>query len=96
MSKTEKKTERIIAKVSVATREKLIEAAAFSGTTLNRFLVQAAVEKASEVLERERGVRLSHNDADVFFNALENPPGPNRKLRDAVKRYKQSGVYGQI
>ena len=96
MLKTEKKTERITAKVSVDTREKLIKAAAFSGVTLNQFLVQAAIDKAHEVLEKERGIHLSYKGADAFFNALENPPKPNQKLTNAVKKHKQSGLYEQI
>ncbi len=96
MISTNKKTERITARISADTREKLIEAAAFSGSTLNQFLVQAAVEKAQEVLEKERVIHLSYKDAEIFFNALENPPKPNKKLTEAVKRYKNSEFYEQL
>ena len=60
--------DRITARVSVDTREQLIEAAAFSGTTLNQFLVQAAIEKAQSIIEKERVIRLSCRDAEVFFD----------------------------
>ncbi|MBW2100971.1 MAG: DUF1778 domain-containing protein [Deltaproteobacteria bacterium] len=96
MFSTKKKTERITARVSMDIREKLIEAAAFSGATLNQFLVQAALEKAQEVLEKERVINLSYKDAEVFFSALENPPMPNKKLKNAVKNYKSSGLYEPI
>ncbi len=87
-----KKTERITARVSEDIRNRLAEAAAFSGATLNQFLVQAAVEKADSIIEKERIVNLSYRDAEVFFNAIENPPRPNAKLREAVKKFKTSGL----
>ena len=87
-----KKTERITARVSEDIRNRLTEAAAFSGATLNQFLVQAAVEKADTIIEKERIVNLSYRDAEVFFNAIENPPRPNAKLRKAVKIFKASGL----
>ncbi len=62
--------------------------AAFFGTTLNQFLVQAAIEK-------ERIIKLSYDDAQVFFDALENPPEPNEKLKNIIKSYKDSGLYEQ-
>ncbi|MBF0287015.1 MAG: DUF1778 domain-containing protein [SAR324 cluster bacterium] len=95
MLSTSRKTERITARVSTDIREQLIEAAAFSGSTLNQFLVQAALEKAHAVIEKERNIKLSYKDAEVFFNALENPPEPNKKLKDAVKKYKISELYEQ-
>jgi len=87
-----KKTERITARVSEDIRNRLAEAAAFSGATLNQFVVQAAVEKADTIIEKERIVNLSYRDAEVFFNAIENPPRPNAKLREAVKKFKTSGL----
>lgn len=96
MLSTTKKTERITARVPSNIREQLIEAAAFSGSTLNNFLVQAAIEKAQAVIEKERNIKLSYKDAEVFFKALENPPEPNKKLKDAVKKYKISGLYEQF
>ena len=90
-----KKAERVTARLSVDIKEKLIEAADFSGTTLNQFLIQAAIEKAQAVIEKERLITLSYKDAQVFFDALENPPEPNGKLKNAVKEYKNSGLYEQ-
>jgi len=29
-------------------------------------------------------------DASVFFEAIENPPAPNNKLKDAMKKYRKS------
>ena len=93
MLETNNKTERITARIPAEIRAQLIEAAAFSGSSLNQFLVQAAIEKAQTVIEKERNIKLSYKDAEVFFEALENPPEPNKKLKDAVRKYKKSGLY---
>ena len=63
-------------------------AADLTGATLNQFLVQAALEKAEHIIEKDKLIQLSKNDAEVFFGALENPPEPNAKLMNAVKNYR--------
>ena len=53
------------------------------------------VDIKEKLIERERLITLSYKDAQVFFDALENPPEPNDKLKNAVKEYKNSGLYEQ-
>lgn len=81
------KNERITARVSEDIRNRLAEAAAITGSTLNQFLVQAAVEKAQAIIEKERVLRLSYKDAETFFQAMENPPEANETLKSAIKKY---------
>ena len=72
--------ERISARVSEQIKQTLITAADLTGATLNQFLMQAALEKAEHIIEKDKLIRLSKNDAQTFFDALENPPEPNAKL----------------
>ena len=81
-------SERITTIVSAQIKQTLTDAANLSGATLNQFLVQAALEKAQYIIEKDTLIHLSKNDAEAFFQALENPPQPNTKLLDAVKHYK--------
>ena len=80
--------ERITARVSEQIKETLITAADLTGATLNQFLVQAALEKAEHIIEKDKLIYLSKKDAQVFFDVLENPPEPNAKLINAVKNYR--------
>ena len=80
--------ERITARVSEHVKETLIAAAELTGATLNQFLVQSALEKAENIIEKDKLIHLSNKDAQLFFDALENPPEPNAKLINAVKNYK--------
>jgi uncharacterized protein (DUF1778 family) len=83
--------ERISARVPKDVRERLEEAADRTGATLNQFLVQAAIEKADQVLEREKVTRLSARDAEWVLNVLDQPPrSPNTKLQLALNSYQKA------
>ncbi len=86
----QRKSERISAKVAVPIYRKLEKAAEIRGATISQFLVQAAVEKAEVVIEQENTIRLTMRDAEVFFEAIENPPLPNDRLLNAMREYQES------
>jgi uncharacterized protein (DUF1778 family) len=67
----------------------LTEAAELSGTTLNQLLVQSAFEKAQLIIELARVIKMTRKSAAIFFDALEKPPAPGKKLKKAVKAYKR-------
>ena len=79
--------ERIPARMPTAVYDRVVEAAQAVGATLNQFLVQSALEKANEILERERIIKLSAASAKSVFNLIENPPEPNERLKAAMKRH---------
>lgn len=83
------KGDRIELRASQKERERLLEAAIFTGTTLSAFLRQAALEKSEEVLKHRDTITLSDRDRDIFMDALENPPKPNKRLIEAFKFYKE-------
>lgn len=78
---------RITARVSQHVQDVLELAADIVGSTLNQFVTQAALEKAEKIVENERIIRMSGDDAAWFFNLLDNPPPPSPDLVDAFKRY---------
>ena len=78
---------RLSARVPRSQYDLVTEAAGLLGATVNQFVVQAAVEKAQQVMETERVIQLTNNDARVFFEALENPPAPTAALRAAAQRH---------
>ncbi len=82
--------QRVSARVSPKVYDALAQAADLTGSTLNQFLVQSAYEKAQEVIEKERFIKMTAKSAAVFFDTLEQPPAPNKKLRSAVRSYKET------
>ncbi|NYZ70052.1 DUF1778 domain-containing protein [Endozoicomonas sp. SM1973] len=81
---------RLVARVSTDIQEMVQRAADYSGSTLSQFLIEAAMEKARDVIERTETLHLSMAGADALFAALENPPKANDKLRKAAQRYKET------
>ena len=81
--------QRVSARITLKVYEAIAQAADLSGATLNQFLVQSAYEKAQDIIEKERFIKMTVRSASVFFDALEQPPPPNKRLRSAVKFYKK-------
>lgn len=79
--------ERITARVPMHVKEKLQKAADIEGATLNQFIVQAALEKAVAIIERESRIQLSVEDSKAFYTAITQAALPNERLKNAVSRY---------
>lgn len=79
--------ERITARIPHANRLIIERAAAVCGATLNQFIVQSALDRAGEILEREETLRLTARDATTFLDALDNPPPLSEKLNAALKAH---------
>ncbi|MCP4271258.1 MAG: DUF1778 domain-containing protein [Gammaproteobacteria bacterium] len=86
---TKRKETRLVARTSSEVQEVIQRAADYSGTTLSQFLIEAAMDKARNVIERTETIHLSMTGADALFAILENPPAANAKIKRAAKRYKE-------
>ena len=84
-----KTTERLTARVPENVYATIAQAAELMGATINQFLVQAALEKASSIIEKEHAISLTMKSAEVFFEAVSNPPEPNSNLLKAINIYKE-------
>ena len=74
--------------VDAETQDLLTKAAALAGmSSLNSFVLNAAIEKARQVIEREQVLKLSRADAVLLMEALDNPATVNAKLKSAAERY---------
>lgn len=81
---------RISARVPIHVQETLELAAAMVGSTVNQFMVQTALREAERIIEQERLIRLSAHDAELFIQALENPPPPNARLKAALQHHQDA------
>uniref|UniRef100_UPI0036DDA0DC type II toxin-antitoxin system TacA family antitoxin n=1 Tax=Photorhabdus sp. RM322S TaxID=3342825 RepID=UPI0036DDA0DC len=89
-SHAERKEARLVARISTEIQEIIQRAADYSGTTISQFLIESAMEKARNVIERTETLHLSMAGADALFAALENPPKANNKLLKAAQHYKET------
>lgn len=87
---TPQNSQRVSARVTPKVYETLSQAADLTGATLNQFIVQSAYQKAQEVIEKERFIRMTARSASAFFKAIDHPPKPTAKLKKAVKLYRAS------
>jgi uncharacterized protein (DUF1778 family) len=78
--------ERIPARMPLEVYERIAAAAQTIGATLNQFLVQSALDKANDILERERVITLSTSSAKTLFDLIENPPDPNARLKEIMHK----------
>lgn len=79
---------RITARVSLDTQELLSKAAALIGiSSINSFVLNAAIEKANRIVENENLIMLTQKDSILFINALEAPPQGNENLGEAFKKH---------
>jgi uncharacterized protein (DUF1778 family) len=84
---TERKETRLVARTTTEIQEIIQRAADYSGATLSQFLIESAMERARNVIERTETLSLSMKGADALFSALENPPKANDKLLKAAQHY---------
>lgn len=85
-----RKETRLVARTSEEVQEIIQRAADYSGTTLSQFLIESAMEKARDVIERTETLHLSMTAADALYVALENPPKANTKLLKAAEHHKDT------
>ena len=79
---------RITARVNADIQELLLQAAAISGvSSINAFVLNAAVEKAKAIMEREQVLKLSKRDAMALVDALDAPARVHPRLQQAAKGY---------
>lgn len=85
-------SDRITNRVPKPISRKLQEAAELIGATVNQFMVQASLEKAEKILDREKTIYFSKKDAAMLIDLLDNPPPPNAALLKASERFKQREI----
>jgi len=79
---------RITARVDAETQSLLSKAALLAGmSSINSFVLSAAIEKAKDIIEREQSLKLSHRDATILVNALDAPAQTHNRLQQAAERY---------
>lgn len=79
--------DRIVSRIPRHNRVVIEKAAAIYGATINQFIVQSALDRASEIMSREELLQLSDRDAQIFLDAVDKPPLPNKELIEAINQH---------
>jgi uncharacterized protein (DUF1778 family) len=88
-SKSSAKAEaRFDARLTHRQKELFEEAARIKGfKSLSEFVIYTTQEAATLIIERHNAIIVTEKDKNIFFDALLNPPKPNKALAKAAKSY---------
>lgn len=82
---------RIQLRSSPEEKKRFEEAAALEDMLLSEFLRRAAHLYAQEIIElHQQNITLSKEEGLKFLEALDNPPKPNKRLKEAMQRYRKN------
>ena len=87
------KNERFDLRISTEIKSLVARAAEVSGTTMSAFVIEAARERATKLIEQQERIMLNNKARDVMLDALTNPPAPNARLRRAADKYHSDEIY---
>ncbi len=87
------KTARLEARLTEEQKALFQHAADLTGHSLTEFVVSSVQEVATRTVREHEVLTLSGHDRQVFLESLLRPVSPNKRLRQAAKRYKRiSGI----
>lgn len=84
----ERSSERMNFRTKPRVKAAIQRAAALSGVDDSVFTMSAAYKAAQDVIRAHETTLLSPADHAAFFDALDNPPPPTDRLREAFERHK--------
>ena len=87
MAIKERKSARLVARVSSDIQDTIHKAATYSGATVTQFLVDSALDKAKSVINEIETINLSNKASLRMMELLSNPPEPNAFLTKAKANY---------
>jgi uncharacterized protein (DUF1778 family) len=80
------RTARIELRAEPEREERIREAARLSNQSLSSFVLDAASERAEEVLQAATTTTVSADYFDQLHRALDEPPAPNPTLQRAARQ----------
>ena len=83
------KQERLHIRLDALSKLKLERAAAYAHKSLSEFVLGQALHAADEVIQDHETLTLNEADWEAFLDALENPPKPSTKLKQAFAEHKK-------
>ncbi|MCX7544484.1 type II toxin-antitoxin system TacA family antitoxin [Marinicella gelatinilytica] len=90
MSTLRKKKDNIHIRVEPEQKEDIKKAAELLGLDLSSFVLQNSLKAARAELAKYEQLSLSRADADLFYDAISNPPNSNKNLKSAYKKYQKA------
>jgi len=71
-------------------KQMIEDAANIVGVTMSSFVLESAVQRASQVIEESRRICLNRQESERFFDLIENPPEPGENLKRLFAKHRDS------
>ena len=84
------RAQRLGTRVTAEQKTLIEHAAALQGRTVTDFVLTSVQDAARRTIEEHQQLELSVRDSQAFFDALLNPKPVNDRLRDTVRRYRET------
>lgn len=84
------RAERLEARVTTEQKRLIERAASLQGRTLTDFVLTSVQDAARRTIEEAHRLELSVRDSEAFVDALLNPDPVNDRLRETVRRYRET------
>jgi uncharacterized protein (DUF1778 family) len=82
--------QRLEARVTADQKTLIEHAAALQGRTVTDLVLTSVQDAARRAIEQHQQLGLSVRDSRAFVDALLNPKPVNDRLRDTVRRYRET------
>jgi uncharacterized protein (DUF1778 family) len=90
------RTEQLAARVDPARMERIRYASALQSTTVSAFVVEAAYDKAEQVIDEHRSTLVASDYFDHLLAALDEPPRIIPELAAAVQKVAEAPAFEQF
>ena len=87
----EPKSQRFVARITVADKQLFREAAAIEGRSLAKFITIHTLEVARQIVAKNHQIQLNAVQSSRFVEALLAPPRPpTPAMRESIRAYRRS------
>ena len=84
------RAQRLETRVTAEQKTLIERAAALQGRTVTDFVLTSVQDAARRAIEEYQQLELSVRDSEAFVEALLNPKPVNDRLRDTIRRYRET------
>ena len=89
MAATTAESARINLRLQRAAKHLIERAASFEGKTVSNFVLSSALTRAEDTVRQHQTLSLGRQDAERFFDALDQPPAFNDALTKALTAHER-------
>lgn len=90
-----KARERIDVRLRPEQKTCIEKAAGIKGVSVTEFIIQNALDNATQTIREHETWTLERPDAELFFKTLLNPPAPSTRLMRAATQYKERYLHSE-